>query len=134
MINNWKIFEHLTFKSDTGLKEVFEKLREKVKLSHVEYDYENETEWYRAFDDDSIEVNISKPYKTDTLHKWDSSVPLGYTFGVSLSSSKADFDYNKKIYDEDFVLKQLIPKYIKIFQSIVGSEVLYHRGKHHKTS
>lgn len=130
MLDYRRIFEHIAFKSELSLKDFMDNLCKEIHLFDIKYDYENETEWYIAYDIDNIEVNISRPYEENTLNEWDNSVPLGYNFGISLISSRPDFEYCESKYNENYVLKELIPKYIKIIQKITNHEVKYHRGNY----
>ena len=129
VIENIEIFEHLAVKSNLGLKDFFDKLCEEVELYDIEYDFENETEWYKAYDIDNIEINVSRPYQIETLHEWDETVPVGCNFGISLLSSKDLFEYDEMKYNKNYVLNYLIPKYKNAIKKTSNSDVYYHRGK-----
>ena len=128
MIKNIRIFEHLALNSDLCLKDFFDKLCQEVEIYDIEYDFENETEWYKAYDIDNIEINVSRPYKVETLHEWDETVPVGCNFGISLLSNKGTFEYNEMKYNENYVINYLIPKYKNVIKKASNSDVYYHRG------
>ena len=118
------IFEHIADKSELSLMDFVSTLSKYISLTKVEYDYENETEWYRAYDENFIEVNISRPYDVDTLHEWDNSVPIGFNFSISLIS-----DENTQ-YDSNLVLSKLIPKYKELLSKVANADAIYHRGNY----
>ncbi|MEK3917713.1 hypothetical protein [Paenibacillus sp. FSL H7-0331] len=128
-----EIFEHITFKSNLSLEEFTERLSEQVFLTQkFQYDYENENNWSRAFDEDHIEINISKPFEEGTLQEWDSTVPEGCNFGIALCSSDEIYNYENDKLNQGFVLEKLIPKYIKLVEIIINSNAYYHRGNYFK--
>jgi hypothetical protein len=126
------IREHLSFKSDLTLMEFTEHFMKLVEINEFKTDYENENNWSWAYDEDHIEINISKPFEEGTLQEWDDTVPQGCNFGVSLLSSDNNFNYKVHKYNHFFVLERLIPKYTYVIQQITNTKVYYNRGNHLK--
>lgn len=126
-----EINEHLTFNSDFTLAELIELLRKSLSLDEFHFDYENENNWGWTYDEDRIEVNVSKPFDEDKLSDWDSTVPRGCNFGVSLMSNDRNFNYDPHKYHHDFVINKLIPKYTSTIEKITRTKVYYHRGNHY---
>ncbi|ULL16523.1 hypothetical protein DVH26_20005 [Paenibacillus sp. H1-7] len=124
------IHEHLAFKSLLTLDHFVELLRNALYLNEFEFDYENENNWAWTYDDDHISINISKPFEEGKLQEWDSSVPQGCNFGISLMSIDNNFYYDPQKYNDYYVVNKLIPKYANAVEEIIKSKVYYYRGKH----
>ncbi|WP_128100946.1 hypothetical protein [Paenibacillus sp. DCT19] len=126
------IFEHIAFQSNLTLEEFTKSLSALIDTDAFQFDFENENNWSWAHDEDQIEVNISKPFKEGTLQEWDDTVPEGCNFGVSLRTSNKKELRQSDTFNELFVLGNLIPKYIKMIEMIIGGKAYYHRGKYKK--
>ncbi|MEK3917838.1 hypothetical protein [Paenibacillus sp. FSL H7-0331] len=126
------INERLAFNSDFTLEELIKLLRMSLSLDEFQFDYENENNWGWTYDENRIEINVSKPYEEDKLYEWDSTVPKGCNFGVALMSNDSNFNFDPHKYNHDFVINKLIPKYICVIEQITKTKVYYHRGNHHK--
>jgi len=77
------LMEHLSLESDLSLEEFSDRLRAVFRLPDFSYDAENESEWVSTVVD-HVEYNIARPFREGTLTKWDSTVPEGCNFGISL--------------------------------------------------
>ncbi|MDQ0890248.1 hypothetical protein QFZ81_005336 [Paenibacillus sp. V4I9] len=126
-----EINEHLSFNSDFTLVDFIQLLRKSLSLDEFQFDYENENNWGWTYDEDRIEINVSKPFEEDKLYEWDSTVPRGCNFGISLMSNDSNFNYDPHKYHHDFVINKLITKYISAIEHITKTKIYYHRGNHH---
>lgn len=124
------INEHLAFRSVLTLEQFTELLKNELFLKEFLFDFENENNWAWTFDEDHILINISKPFDDGMLQEWDSSVPQGCNFGITLLNEDNDFYYDPRTYSNDFVINKLIPKYLDAVERIIKNKVYYHRGVH----
>jgi hypothetical protein len=77
------MMEHLALHSPLSLKAFCARLQSALRLPEFRFDAENETAWGLTVVE-NVEYNVSRPYKTGTLTLWDSTVPPGCNFGISL--------------------------------------------------
>jgi hypothetical protein len=78
-----KFMEHMAAKSPLSLEQLCEVAQRALDLPEFDCDAENETEWGISVKD-SVEYNISRPYKEATLRTWDPTVPEGFNIGLIL--------------------------------------------------
>jgi len=81
------IVEHLAVECDLDLQEFCMRLQTALGLPEFHFDGENLTEW-GLVEVEHIEYNISRPYESSMLQKWDQTVPLGCNLGVTLILSR----------------------------------------------
>ncbi|MGI4788626.1 MAG: hypothetical protein ACRYFS_07225 [Janthinobacterium lividum] len=118
-----KISEGLVAISSLSLTEFCTLLSEHLNLPFFSEDSENETEWAEA-GDASFAVNVSRPYKRTTLHKWDKRIPVGYNFDISLNIGK---EASSEL-TQEWLIEKMIPTYGKIIANICQCEVIQIRG------
>jgi hypothetical protein len=82
-VDRVQLMEHLAAKSPLSLHEFCELVQRLFGLPDFVYDFENETEWGAA-ESDGVGYNVSRPFEPGTLQEWDSSVPAGCNFGLTL--------------------------------------------------
>ena len=82
-LSRTSIVEHLAVECELSLQEFCTRLQTALNLPDFNFDGENRTEW-GLVEVGYIEYNVSRPYASGVLQKWDKTVPLGCNFDVSL--------------------------------------------------
>jgi hypothetical protein len=75
--------EHLALACELDLQEFCKRLQTALNLPKFSFDGENLTEW-GLVEVGYLEYNVSRPYDSGTLQNWDTTVPPGCNFGISL--------------------------------------------------
>lgn len=114
--------EHLAIAAPFTLRTFCDRCRQILSLPKFFYDSENETEWGIA-EMQNIEYNISRPYETGLLQKWDDTVPDGCNFGVSLVLYETHPNAN----DHEWVYSNLVTPVAQKLSDGFAISVHYHR-------
>ena len=114
--------EHLSLRSPFALRDFCDHIREILGLPEFSFDFENETEWGAATAD-SIEYNVSRPYKAGTLQEWDHTVPAGCNFGISLTACND----HPHAGDHEWAAKHLVAPVAQKLANRLGVPIYYHR-------
>ena len=117
-----RLMEHLAVDCPFSLQEFCEAVRRQFGLPAFEFDCENETEW-GLVEYDCIEYNVSRPYEPGKLQEWDSSVPAGCNFGVTLMVSH-DCPPSR---DPKWSAAELVPYIAQGLADLLGRRVYHHR-------
>src|SRR5262245_48017294 len=117
-----RFMEHLAASCPLSLREFCDAVKRRLELPEFEFDSENETEW-GLVEQDGIEYNVSRPYKRGTLEEWDSTVPKGCNFGVTLVVT----DDGPPDRTPDWSARELVPRVGQALADLLGVEVTHHR-------
>lgn len=114
--------EHLAVDCSLALPELCATVARALLLPEMRLDFENDTEW-GSCELEGIGYNVSRPYRRDTLHSWDPSVPDGCTVGIAISLG-ADHPH---VDDDHWVNATLLASVVPRIAAALGCVVHHHR-------
>lgn len=120
--NEIAMMEHLAVALPISLHEFCDRFRQILNLPEFDYDSENETEW-GVVETPNMEYNVSRPYDCGTLQDWDSTVPDGCNFGVSLILYRS----HPNSHDHDWALSHIVVPVAQQLAYEFNIPVHYHR-------
>ena len=118
---NIAIMEHLSLHSPLSIQDFCARFSSVFHLPEFHFDAENETEW-GTVEFEHVEFNVSKPYEADTLRGWDSTVPFGCNFGISLILLRSH-----KSPTHEWALEQLETPVARALANEFSTTVYFHR-------
>jgi hypothetical protein len=117
-----RLAEHFALCSPLSLEDLCEAIRRCFSLPEFDLDCENETEWGSVFHE-GLEYNVSRPFEDGTLQAWDSSVPAGCNFGVSISVCTDRGEPR----DAEHSAAQLVPRIGQALADLLRVPIHHHR-------
>jgi hypothetical protein len=115
--------EHFALATELSLKTLCARLRDALALPEFQFDDENETEWGWS-ELDGIEYNVSRPYESQTLRRWDGSVPEGCNVGITVMVAKS----HPRSDERDWIVASLVPAMAARLQEALATVVHHHRS------
>jgi hypothetical protein len=117
-----RLMEHLAVDCPLTLRAFCDAMQRRLGLPEFACDCENETEWCWV-EHEEIEHNVSRPFEPGTLQKWDSTVPSGCNFGVTLAVSQACPPDMDAVWSGS----ELVPRIAQALADLLGVRVYHHR-------